>query len=213
MRGFVRDHFSGIHHQHAVSQQQSFRHVVSDHHRSQAEFAMQGADPVAERVARDRIECAEGFVHQQQARFIGQCARHTDPLALPARQFVGQPVCHFGFEIDQFEQAGNPFARQPFADQPRADGARYTTYLDQDGTYRDLRNGDPWQTGSWRYSEEEGNGKRLCLRPDDENGVERCWEPDRMRNGVMRAENDAGTVIELESVTYALPVETADEAA
>ena len=23
-----------------------------------------------------------------------------------------------------------------------ADGARYTTYLDQDGTYRDLRNGD-----------------------------------------------------------------------
>ena len=34
-----------------------------------------------------------------------------------------------------------------------------------------------------------------------------------MRNGVMRAENDAGTVIELESVTYALPVETADEAA
>jgi hypothetical protein len=87
------------------------------------------------------------------------------------------------------------------------------TYLDQDGTYRDLRNGDPWQTGSWRYSEEEGSGKRLCLRPDDENGVERCWEPDRMRNGVMRAENDAGTVIELESVTYALPVETADEAA
>ncbi len=94
-----------------------------------------------------------------------------------------------------------------------ADGARYTTYLDQDGTYRDLRNGDPWQTGSWRYSEEEGSGKRLCLRPDDENGVERCWEPDRMRNGVMRAEHDAGTVIELESVTYALPVETADEAA
>ena len=94
-----------------------------------------------------------------------------------------------------------------------ADGARYTTYLDADGTYRDLRNGDPWQTGSWRYSEEEGSGKRLCLRPDDENGVERCWEPDRMRNGVMRAENDAGTVIELESVTYALPVETADEAA
>ena len=94
-----------------------------------------------------------------------------------------------------------------------ADGARYTTYLDQDGTYRDLRNGDPWQTGSWRYSEEEGSGKRLCLRPDDENGVERCWEPDRMRNGVMRAENDAGTVIELESLTYALPVETADEAA
>ena len=29
-----------------------------------------------------------------------------------------------------------------------ADGARYTTYLDADGTYRDLRNGDPWQTGS-----------------------------------------------------------------
>ena len=61
-----------------------------------------------------------------------------------------------------------------------ADGARYTTYLDQDGTYRDLRNGDPWQTGEWTYADGE-DGKRLCLRPDADTGIERCWEPDRMR--------------------------------
>ena len=85
-----------------------------------------------------------------------------------------------------------------------ADGARYTTYLDQDGTYRDLRNGDPWQTGEWTYADGE-DGKRLCLRPDADTGIERCWEPDRMRGDMMRLEGETGTLIELESVEYVLP--------
>ena len=85
-----------------------------------------------------------------------------------------------------------------------AGGARYTTYLDQDGTYRDLRNGDPWQTGEWTYADGE-DGKRLCLRPDADTGIERCWEPDRMRGDMMRLEGETGTLIELESVEYVLP--------
>ena len=32
------------------------------------------------------------------------------------------------------------------------DGARYTTYLDRDGSYRDLRNGDLWQEGQWTFN-------------------------------------------------------------
>ena len=84
------------------------------------------------------------------------------------------------------------------------DGARYTTQLDPDGTYRDLRNGDPWQTGSWTYSDGE-HGKLLCFTPEDENGIERCWEPERMSGDTMRATSDSGTAIELERVDYEPP--------
>lgn len=90
-----------------------------------------------------------------------------------------------------------------------ADGARYTTYLDADGTYRDLRNGDPWQTGSWRYLDAERD-RRLCFMPADENGIERCWEPGRMTGETLRAKSDHGLTIELERVEYQPPVEPDD---
>ena len=89
------------------------------------------------------------------------------------------------------------------------DGARYTTQLDPDGTYRDLRNGDPWQVGSWTYSDGE-QGKLLCFTPGDENGIERCWEPERMRGDTMRATSDSGTTIELERVDYEPPLDEPD---
>jgi hypothetical protein len=90
------------------------------------------------------------------------------------------------------------------------DGARYTTQLDPDGTYRDLRNGDPWQTGSWTYSDGE-QGKLLCFTPGDENGIERCWEPERVRGDTMRATSDSGTTIELERVDYEPPLDELDD--
>ena len=45
----------------------------------------------------------------------------------------------------------------------------------------------------------------MCLRPDADTGIERCWEPDRMRGDMMRLEGETGTLIELESVEYVLP--------
>ena len=99
-------------------------------------------------------------------------------------------------------------APQTFADtawrSTAEDGARYTTYLDADGTYRDIRNGDPWQTGSWAYRDGEDK-PQLCFTPDAENGVERCWEPGRMSDGAMRAKNQTGREIELERVDYFPP--------
>ena len=90
------------------------------------------------------------------------------------------------------------------------DGARYTTYLDAGGSYRDLRNGDPWQVGSWSYSDGE-TGKRLCLTPAAEGGVERCWEPGRMSGETMRATSGRGLTIKLERVEYQPPVESEAE--
>lgn len=90
------------------------------------------------------------------------------------------------------------------------DGARYTTYLDPEGTYRDFRNGDPWQEGTWEHADAEG-GRVLCFTPDAENGIERCWEPGRMRGDTMEAQGDSGVKIELERVEY-VPNPDADAA-
>lgn len=86
-----------------------------------------------------------------------------------------------------------------------ADGARYTTYLDSDGTYRDLRNGDPWQSGTWRYDVEAG--PLLCLTPDADGGVERCWKPGKMRGQTMTATGEGERRIHLERVEYTPPGE------
>ena len=93
------------------------------------------------------------------------------------------------------------------------DGARYVTMLDEGGTYRDLRNGDPWQEGDWTYADGPG-GKQLCLRPDHEDGLERCWEPERMKGNTMIATGPGDRRIELTRVDYAAPEkdEQSDEA-
>lgn len=88
------------------------------------------------------------------------------------------------------------------------DGARFTTYLDEDGTYRDLRNGDDWQTGTWRYVEA---GPLLCFIPEGEDVAETCWKPGKMRGDTMVATDAGDRRIELEKVAYAPPGEAGDE--
>ena len=91
-----------------------------------------------------------------------------------------------------------------------ADGARFTTFIDPDGLYRDVRNGDAWQEGNWTYSDADDAGA-LCFLPDDENGIERCWEPGRMTGDTMKVSGANGKEIELERVEYAPVAETTDE--
>lgn len=81
------------------------------------------------------------------------------------------------------------------------DGARYVTQFDADGTYRDLRNGDPWQQGGWSFAEGP-EGKQLCFKPKDEAGVERCWLPGRMKGDTMIARGPGDRRIELQRVEY-----------
>jgi hypothetical protein len=82
------------------------------------------------------------------------------------------------------------------------DGARYTTYLDEDGRYRDFRNGDPWQEGTWETDSED----RLCFLPEAEGAVLRCWHPDRMQGANrMIASSDNGQRIRLDRADYSPP--------
>lgn len=84
------------------------------------------------------------------------------------------------------------------------DGAVFSTYLDEDGTYRDMKNGQPLQQGSWEALE----GDRICFTPDAEDRSGECWEtevPDA--NGTMRATSDKGRTIELRRIAYVAPGE------
>lgn len=101
-------------------------------------------------------------------------------------------------------------------------GALLATYLDPDGTYRDLRNGGPFGTGSWAYTD-GARGKLLCFTPsaetdnDGEDGtttepIETCWETSRVRDGKMVVTGPGGKRVELTSIAYAPTAnEEADE--
>ena len=84
------------------------------------------------------------------------------------------------------------------------DGARYVTYFDVGGTYRDLRNGDPWQQGEWTYADGP-SGKQLCMLPASGTGVESCWQPGKVNGDTMIATGPEDRRIELTRVTYEAP--------
>ena len=90
------------------------------------------------------------------------------------------------------------------------DGARYTTYLDPEGRYRDWRDGQPWATGTW----ENGDDGSLCFTPDGDNVLRRCWQPNSMTaDGTMTATAEDGHQIELTQVDYSPPPPSASSTA
>ena len=87
------------------------------------------------------------------------------------------------------------------------DGARYTTYFDAGGRYRDLRNGDPWQSGAWTLNDVDG--QQLCFTPDNEGAEQTCWRPGALEGDMLFASNAAGQRIELSRVDYIAPADDA----
>lgn len=84
-----------------------------------------------------------------------------------------------------------------------SDGAVQTTFFDADGRYRDLRNGEPFGTGSW---EQRPDGK-VCFEPDSGRGA--CWKTGKAdENGEASATNDDGKRITIKQITYIAPPET-----
>lgn len=82
------------------------------------------------------------------------------------------------------------------------DGAIYTTFLDPEGQYRDMKNGEPWADGTW---ERLADG-RLCFTPSDETRAGECWTLGKhKKNGTMRITSDSGRETLLQQVTYLAP--------
>ena len=84
------------------------------------------------------------------------------------------------------------------------DGARYTTFFDADGSYRELRNGDPRQTGEWSFAEGP-EGKQVCVQPDAEAGVKSCWRPDSIEDGKLLVSGPEGKRVALQRADYSAP--------
>jgi hypothetical protein len=88
--------------------------VVGDEQDRLADLRLQPEELVLEALAVDRVDRAEGLVHQHQRRVRRQRPRDSDALLLAAGQLRWVAVPHLGVEADQLEQLGDP-AVGPFA--------------------------------------------------------------------------------------------------
>ena len=98
---------------------------MRDHDGGKAKLGLQGAEFQLQPIARDRVERAEGLVHQQEVGPAGQGAGKTDALALAAGNLAGIAVRIVGgWQLDQVQHlvgAGADIRRWP-AQQARHDG-------------------------------------------------------------------------------------------
>ena len=97
---------------------------MGDHDGGQAQPVVQGAVGVAELQPGDRVQGAEGLVHQHDRRPRRQGPGQPHPLLLPARQRgrrAGGEGPRQGHEVEQFVDPGGDIRLRP-AQQPRADG-------------------------------------------------------------------------------------------
>ena len=73
-----------LHQSNSRSQQERFTDVVRHKNHRFAEPVMQVAKFLLDFRARDRIECPEGLVEQQERWICRKCPSYADALALPA---------------------------------------------------------------------------------------------------------------------------------
>ena len=88
----------------ARSEKQRFAEIVGDEDDGLAEAAGESAEFTLELGAVDRVERAEGLVHQQDGRIGGERARDADALALASGKFAGAATRKFArIEADKLE--------------------------------------------------------------------------------------------------------------
>ena len=86
------------------------------------------------------------------------------------------------------------------------DGATYVTYLDDDGMYRDIRDGVPYQTGKWTTSATADGETTICMQPGQPSGPGGCWTAGKLgSDGELDMDNGAGKRIALTQTDYAPP--------
>ena len=87
------------------------------------------------------------------------------------------------------------------------DGAVYTTMLDPDGTYRDFRDGEALDTGTWQKRDDG----ELCFTPAKEGRTGECWALGKLEEGgTVRATADSGLETILTRVAYNAPDDSSE---
>jgi len=84
VRGAHLLHLAVVYQHHPVGHFQSFFLIVGNKHAGDVHFVVQPAQPAAQFLAHLGIECAEGFVEQQDGRLDGQGPSERDALTLAA---------------------------------------------------------------------------------------------------------------------------------
>ena len=149
---------------------------------------------------------------------LGGCAKEEETAAEPAEGTAAEaPAAELTPEQvaaeEAEEQVHSEFSETAWRVMAE-DGARYITYIDADGTYRDLRNGNPWQQGSWTFDKAQdggGDSDLLCFVPDAEDASERCWEPGRLQDNELIVTSGGARRVSLEKVTYVAPEDATSE--
>jgi hypothetical protein len=81
-----------------------------------------------------------------------------------------------------------------------SDGAVQTTFFDPDGRYRDLRNGQPMDAGTWQQRPDGS----ICFTPDT--GLGDCWNHGKLEeDGSTVVTSASGKRVEIRQITYAGP--------
>lgn len=110
---------------------------------------------------------------------------------------------------DTSDEADAPDAPRPMMEHSAwritgEDGATYATYLDSEGRYRDTKNGEPRQEGTWEMRDDGA----LCFLPDGDNAQGDCWDIGRADDdGAAEATGQNGKKIELQKIEYQPPEE------
>ena len=76
-----------------------------------ADLRLQAQELVLQALATDRVDRAEGLVHQHHQRVRGKGTGDADPLLLAARELRRVALAELGVETDQLDQLGGPRPR------------------------------------------------------------------------------------------------------
>ena len=102
-RRVLCQHPALLHHGHPVAHLDRLVDVVGDEQDRLADLRLEPQELVLEALPVDRVDGAEGLVHQHQRRVRGERARHADPLPLAAGQLRGKAVAHVRGQGDEVE--------------------------------------------------------------------------------------------------------------
>ena len=104
LRRSAGDNAAGFEQDDARSEEKGFAKIVSDEDDRITKTADQGAEFALKLCARDGIERAERFVHQEDRRIGGESAGDANALTLTAREFARMAMREFaGIEADKLE--------------------------------------------------------------------------------------------------------------
>lgn len=79
---------AGRENHHLVTEQECLINVMGDKDDGFSEFPLESKQLFLQLGANDRVNCAEGLIHEQDVRIRGKCSGDTDSLLLASRELV-----------------------------------------------------------------------------------------------------------------------------